>query len=202
MIPQKTELIIFDLGRVLVDFDFKKAMRRLQQHSPRTEQEIHHFFSNTPLWDAFERGTINPDDFFNALVKDLELTGLDFLRFAPMWNDIFQVIPESIEILTQLRGRYKLAMISNVNQMHWDHVAGQHEFMKWFDIPIASYAVGHRKPEAEIFHIALRKAGVTPQQAIFIDDLEAHIAAAKSLGIRGHQFLSAQQLKDDLKDIL
>ena len=196
------ELIIFDLGRVLVDFDFKKAIRELQRHSSKSEAEIHDYFRTTPLWDAFERGTINPPDFFKALTRDLALTGLRYEAFVPMWNDIFEEMPESVQILSKLRGRYKLAMISNVNQMHWEHVRANHGFMKWFDIPIASYAVGHRKPELEIYQIALKKANVQPGKAIFIDDIDAHIVAAKSLGIRGHQFLSAQQLRQDLKGII
>lgn len=198
----RPDLIIFDLGRVLVDFDFKKVVQRLKRHSSKTEEEIRRFFSTTPLWDAFERGTVAPPDFFNALKKDLELNDLDFQAFAPLWNDIFLEMPETVEILAALRGRYKLAMISNVNQMHWNHVSANHPFMKWFDIAIASYAVGHRKPETEIYQIALRRAGVEPAQAIFIDDVEAHIRAAESLGIRAHQFHNAARLRADLDGVL
>ena len=198
----KPELIIFDLGRVLVDFDFKKAIRRLKPHSPKTEAEIRHFFSVTPLWDAFERGTLNPREFFKALQTDLALKDLTWDMFVPMWNDIFQAMPDSVEIVARLKGRYRLAIISNVNQLHWEYVVEKNPFIQWFEIPIASYAVGHRKPEAEIYRLALRQADVAAERAVFIDDVEAHIHAATALGIRSHHFSSARQLQADLRDIL
>jgi HAD superfamily hydrolase (TIGR01509 family) len=201
-VKAKPELIIFDLGRVLIDFDFKKVIANLRKHSPLAEEAIHKFFATTPLWDSFERGTIQPQEFFVALVEGLQLTGLTFESFAPMWNEIFQEMPETIEILSRLRGKYKLAMVSNVNPMHWEHVKARHGFMTWFDVPIASYAVGHRKPELEIFRLALKTAGVEASRAIFIDDVEAHIHAARKLGIRGHHFSSAKQLREDLRDLL
>ena len=67
---------------------------------------------------------------------------------------------------------------------------------------IASYAVGHRKPEPEIYHLTLRKAKVAPDKSMFIDDVEAHIIAAQSIGIRGHHFKSAKNLANDIKDLL
>jgi FMN phosphatase YigB (HAD superfamily) len=200
---KKIELVIFDLGRVLVDFDFHKVIRELKRHSPLSEAQIRNYFKTTPLWDAFERGSVKPRSFFKHLQKDLKLTGaLDFTAFSPLWNDIFTEMDESVAILSRLRGKFPLAMISNVNPMHWEHVRDRHAFMKWFDFPIASYAVGHRKPELEIYRLALKKAKVPAERSIFIDDVKAHIHAAKRLGIRGHQFHNAKRLKSDLDDIL
>jgi FMN phosphatase YigB (HAD superfamily) len=196
------ELVIFDLGRVLLDFDFMKVIRELKRHSPHSEAEIRRYFKTTPLWDAFERGDVAPKAFFKHLQKDLQLTGLDFKSFIPLWNDIFEEKEDSIAILSRLKGNYQLAMISNVNPMHWEHVAKKHSFMKWFDIPIASYAVGHRKPELEIYHLTLKKAKMPAERSIFIDDVHAHIHAARSIGIRGHHFKTAKKLKNDLSDIL
>ena len=102
----------------------------------------------------------------------------------------------------RLKKRYRLAMISNVNAMHWLHVKKNHSFMEWFELPIASYAVGHRKPELEIFHLVLKKMKVPAERAVFIDDLKAHTDAAKSIGIRSHQFVDAKRLKKDLGELL
>jgi FMN phosphatase YigB (HAD superfamily) len=196
------QLIIFDLGRVLVDFDFKKVIRNLKRYSPYSEKEIRHYFSHTPLWDRFERGQATPSEFFQSLQKDLKLKGLTFETFEPLWNRIFWEKYDSVSILQRLRGRYRLAMLSNVNVMHWDHVRGQHAFMKWFDHPIASYAVGYRKPDLEIYRLTLDRAGVSPSRAIFIDDVLLHVHAARSLGIRSHQFVNAAKLLQDLNGIL
>ncbi len=198
----KPDLIIFDLGRVLVDYDFKKVVRALKGFSTLSEKEIRHYFLTTPLWDAFERGGVTPDLFFKTLQKELRLKGLTFQDFTPLWNCIFTEKPDTISILHRLRGRYRLAMLSNVNIMHWQHVVERHSFMSWFDHPIASCAVGYRKPDAEIYRLTLARAGVAPQRALFVDDIPAHITAARSLGIRAHQFVSATQLIRDLDGIL
>lgn len=198
----RPDLIIFDLGRVLVDFDFRKVVRGLKRYSPLTKKQIRGYFVETPLWDAFERGTIEPEDFFLQLSKDLHLTKLSFREFIPLWNDIFTEKPGTVSILRRLRGRYRLALLSNVNIMHWDHIVKTHDFMQWFDHPIASCAVGQRKPGLDIFRTTLAIAGVKPSQAVFVDDMIEHVLAARRLGIRAHQFVGARQLIKDLDEIL
>src|SRR4029077_4955129 len=96
------ELIIFDLGHVLVDFDFKKVIRNLKRYSPYSEKEIRHYFSHTPLWDRFERGQATPEEFFQSLQKDLKLKGLTFEPFAPLWNRFFSEKFDTVSILQRL----------------------------------------------------------------------------------------------------
>lgn len=194
---EKPELLIFDLGRVLIDFDFKKVIRDLKQHTHLNEQQIQHFFENTPMWDSYERGKIDSEEFFRRLSEALELKGLTFDAFKPLWCDIFTAKHDTIELLETLRGQYKLAMLSNVNQMHWEFVRDRHGFMHWFQLPVASYAVGMRKPDAAIYQYVLDQAGVPASKALFTDDIEAHITAAKSIGIDAHLFTTAAQLKKD-----
>ena len=199
----KPELIIFDLGRVLVDFDFKKVIRELKKHTRFSEKEIQHYFETTPLWDAFERGTVRPQPFFKQLSKELELRDLNFEQFKPFWNDIFTVKQDTIAVLEKLRGRYRLAILSNVNEMHWGHIVEKHAFISWFDHPIASYAIGLRKPEHAIYHKALQIAGNIPAgKAMFFDDVKDHITAAREVGIRAHLFTTAEQLIKDLDGVL
>jgi putative hydrolase of the HAD superfamily len=198
----KPDLIIFDLGRVLIDFDFHKVVRGLKRYSSLSEKEIHRFFQQTPLWDSFERGQTEPMDFFQQLSRELHLENLTFKDFTPLWNSIFAEKPDSISILQRLRGRYRIALLSNVNIMHWDHIVTTHDFMSWFDHPIASCAVGQRKPDFDIYRTTLHLADAKPSQAIFIDDVENHVLAAKALGIRAHQFIDALQLVRDLDGIL
>lgn len=198
---QDVDLIIFDLGRVLVDFDFRKVIRDLGRHSSFSEKQILRYFQRTPLWDKFERGHVAPDLFFKTLQKDLKLKGLNLNTFTPIWNSIFREKTDTVEVVRQLRRRYRIAMLSNVNVMHWEYILGRHAFMEWFDHPVASYAVGYRKPDFEAFRVVLRKANVSPQKAIFFDDVIEHIHAARQLGIRAFQFIDARQLISDLGDI-
>ncbi len=201
MTEQQTDLIIFDLGNVLVDFDFNAIVKNLKTYSTLSEAEIRHFFETTPLWDKFERGGMTAEEFFEALTNELRLKGLSFQEFKPLWNNIFTEKHDTVAILKRLRAHYRLAMLSNVNQMHWDHIRKQFAFMNWFDYPLASWEVGLRKPEEDIFRISLERAGVPPERAVFIDDLPSHISAAQSVGMRAHRFHSARQLLSDIRDL-
>ena len=198
----KPELIIFDLGRVLVDFDFRKVIRSLKRYTKLSEKQIHQYFKQTPLWDAFERGTVEPKDFFLRLSNELHLNKLSFKEFTPLWNSIFSEKHDSVSVLQRLRGRYRIALLSNVNIMHWEHLLETHDFIEWFDHPIASWEVGQRKPDLDIYRTTLHRAGVAPQHAVFIDDVETHVLAARSLGIQAYQFINARQLIKDLDGIL
>jgi HAD superfamily hydrolase (TIGR01509 family) len=202
MTDTPTDLIIFDLGRVLVDFDFEAVIRNLKKYTSLNEKQIRRYFEKTPLWDRFERGQVSPALFFKALSKDLKLKKLSYEKFSPLWNSIFTEKHDTVAVLRELRSRYRLAMLSNVNELHWEFIARQHAFMNWFDHPVASYAVGYRKPDAEIFRIVLGNAGVPPQRAVFIDDVESHIQAAKAIGMRAYRFVNATQLRRDLGEIL
>ena len=132
----------------------------------------------------------------------MKLKGLSFEAFTPIWNEIFQEKPDSIALLRQLRGHYRLALLSNVNVMHWEHVDQRYDFLRWFDYLFASYAVGRRKPEADIFRIVLQRTGVPPERAVFIDDVLSHVRAAQALGIRAHQFHDAAHLRVQIRDLL
>src|SRR5262249_22752282 len=152
----------------------------------------------TPLWDAFERGAVTPHDFFNALKRDLHLKNLTYEEFVPLWNDIFAEKGDTLALLKELRGKYRLAILSNVNIMHWEYIRQRHSFMEWFDHPVASYKVGHRKPEPEIYLYTLRVANVPAERAVFIDDVEAHVTGARAVGIHAFRFLDAETLQKDL----
>lgn len=199
---KKIDLVMFDLGRVLLDFDFKLAISHLKKHTPISNEEIHQFFSTTPLWDAFEKGQMPPEDFFVSLCKGLTLSGLSFEAFGPLWNDIFTEKKDTIALMRRLKKKYRLALVSNVNVMHWEFIHGKHDFLNEFDHLIPSYAVGSRKPEAEIYRIALKRAGVAAENSVFTDDLEPHITAAKAIGIHAVQFTTAEQLEKDWAHLL
>ena len=198
----KPELIIFDLGRVLVDFDFRLVIKRLARYTTLSPKEIRRYFMQTPLWDSFERGEVEPKDFFLQLSKDLKLQKLTYPQFTPLWNKIFTEKHDTVSILARLRGRYRIALLSNVNILHWEHVIEAHDFIEWFDHPVASWKVGFRKPDADIYRATLHLAGVSPQKAVFIDDVEEHVLAARALGMQAFQFINAQQLLKDLDGIL
>src|SRR5579872_6972682 len=99
--------IIFDLGRVLVYFDFKRGYRALEGLCPYAAAEIPKRIGTTDLVTRFETGLVEPADFFRQFSKLLELR-IDYLRFCEIWSCIFThpLVPEAM--LEGLAKRYRL----------------------------------------------------------------------------------------------
>jgi len=125
---------------------------------------------------------------------------LSFNDFAAIWNDIFWEDEESCLIARRLKQGYKLLLLSNINRMHFDHVAKKFDIMKIFDDMVLSFVVGAMKPEKPIFEEAVKRAGVDRSAILYIDDRDDLIKEANRLGIESIKYEGAQKLKQDLKE--
>ncbi len=198
------EVILFDLGNVILPFNHYQIAEKLSRFSQRKEfQDPQKIFSY--LFD-FEKGAINGYEvakvssiqFFKSLKEYLGLT-LSFKEFIPIWNDIFWEDSEVSEIIHSLRGIKKLGLISNTNPLHFDYILSKFPIIRVFDKWILSHEVGFKKPAIEIFRMAVAWASVKPEKILLIDDIRRHVQVGLSLGMQGTVFTSAQQLEEELR---
>jgi FMN phosphatase YigB (HAD superfamily) len=80
--------LLFDLGKVLVDFDHNIAAKRISQFCRKSPRDIFELFFASEITCDFEAGRIQPFDFFQKIKQSLNL-GLSFESFIPIWNEIF-----------------------------------------------------------------------------------------------------------------
>jgi putative hydrolase of the HAD superfamily len=186
--------IIFDLGRVLVNFDFNRGYRALEDFCPYSAAEIPKRLATGDLVERFETGLIEPRDFVAKISAVLDLH-LDYDRFCQIWSSIFAetLVPESM--LEELAARYRLVLLSNTNALHFEMVRASYPLLRHFHELVLSYEVKSIKPKLEIFQAAIARAGCDPEECFYTDDIAAYIAAARSLGIDAVQFQSAAQLE-------
>lgn len=121
----------------------------------------------------------------------------------PIWNEIFFLSEKNSAICNlayTLKNRYRIALLSNINILHFEYIKKTFFVLNNFSNIIASYKVGFRKPHPEIYSIALRALGVSPENCFYTDDRPELIESARELGIKGFVFKSAEQLKKDLLD--
>ncbi|MBU1148100.1 MAG: HAD-IA family hydrolase [Candidatus Omnitrophica bacterium] len=186
----KYDAIICDLGNVLVNFDHRIAVRKILECTPKGEEEIYDLFFDSGLTEAYEEGKISRHEFFNRVKDALELNiGQDV--FMPIWNDIFFEVPlnkKMHEFLRGAKGSYKLIMMSNLNESHFEFLKPRMLIFREFDKLILSYQVGYRKPASEIYKIALDFAEIQASKAFYIDDRRDLVDAAARLGIKGIVF--------------
>lgn len=197
------EVILFDLGNVILPFDARRTAEQLSRASQKEEfQDPSKMFSY--LFDAekgainpYQVGKISPVEFFQSLKDSLSLS-LSFDAFIPIWNEIFVENQEVSEVIRSLKGRYRLGLLSNTDPLHFGYILSKFPILQTLDKWILSHEVGFRKPEVGIFQAAVDWASVDPQEILFIDDIKGHIDAAAALGMRGIHFLSARQMKEEL----
>jgi len=187
--------IIFDLGRVLVNFDFKRGYRALEGLCPHPASEIPKRLAACGLVERFETGLIEPRDFVAQMSAVLDLK-IGYEQFCGIWSSIFTetLVPESM--LAGLAARYRLLLLSNTNAIHFEGLRSTHPLMlRHFHDLVLSYEVKAMKPRPEIFQEAVRRAGCRAEECFYTDDVAAFVTAARSLGIDAVQFESAAQLE-------
>ncbi|MCU0228883.1 MAG: HAD family phosphatase [Bryobacterales bacterium] len=191
--------LFFDLGNVLVPFDFRRSYGALEACSPLTIAEMSARLRASTLAPDYECGRLDDGQFFQSMSALLELEcSLD--DFREIWNCIFlppTLVPE--ELLVDLRPRYTLLLLSNTNAMHFEFLRRHCPHLRHFHHLILSHEVGAQKPDAAIYRQALEAVGVRPEEVFFTDDLQENIEAARALGIDGEQFVGVETLEQHLR---
>ncbi len=198
------EVILFDLGNVILPFNHFQIAEKLSQFSQRKEfQDPKKIFSY--LFD-FEKGAINPFDlgkvspreFFQTIKESLDLS-VSFEEFVPVWCNIFIEDQEVAQIILSLKRKWRLGLLSNTDPLHFNYILSKFPVMRALDKWILSYEVGFKKPAIQIFQKAVDWASVKPEKILYIDDTKEYVEVAGSLGIQSVHFISAQQLKGELR---
>ena len=187
--------VIFDLGRVLVNFDFKRGYQALEGLCPYRAAEIPARLSTSDLVERFETGLIEPRDFVARMSAALDLD-IGYDRFCGIWSSIFTetLVPETM--LAGLATRYRLVLLSNTNAIHFESLRESHAMLlRHFHELVLSYEVKAMKPGPEIFHTAIARSGCRPEECFYTDDIAENVTAARNLGIDAVQFQSLAQLE-------
>ena len=190
--------IIFDLGKVLVHFDFKRSYRALESLCPHAAADIPKLLAPTGLVERFETGLVEPRPFVEELCRTLDLcVGYD--DFCTIFNSIFSetLVPESL--LEALAARYRLLLLSNTNAIHFQMLRREYPMLRHFHHLVLSYEVRAMKPQREIYEAAVRLAGCRPEECFYTDDIAAYVEGARQFGIDAVQFESAEQIERELR---
>ncbi len=191
--------VIFDLGNVIVPFDFRKGYERLSPLCGLEPAEIPIRIGSTDLVPRYESGQLSTPDFVRQL-GDVVGFDLPVEQFAEIWSIIFErhtLIPDALPESIRAAG-HRLLLLSNTNDLHFTFVEQNYPILRHFDDLILSYRVQAIKPQPAIFAEAIRRAGCAPDEIFFTDDIPAYVAAAREAGIDAVQFQSYEQIRGEL----
>ena len=200
---KKIRNIVFDLGGVLVDLDFKAAINGLQKAGFAKVKEQLQSFDREGIFQKFELGEMTAEEFRTAIRENSTVTLTDE-EIDALWNAMLLEIPrEKLELILDLRGKYMVYLLSNTNSIHWDYVCKNafnyrgFRVNDYFEETFLSYEMHLAKPDKAIYEKVLQDANLLAEETLFIDDSEANCKAAEEVGIHAHHY----HIGDDLSKV-
>jgi len=193
--------IVFDLGRVLIKFEPKEY---IEQNVPEEKREDFYngIFGSTE-WLMLDRGTLSYEDakkIFKERVPGADKQ-IDRLFDVDLF-EILQPIEENVKLLSKLKEKYNLYILSNFHQPAFEHIFKKYDFFRLFDGHTVSCYYYLLKPEKEIYDTLIDKFNLIPEETVFIDDTKVNIDACEKEGIRGIHLPDYTELKQKLEEFL
>ncbi len=177
---------LFDIGNVLLKFDFSLAIAKVA-----AESDVHDPLDVLARIDqikvGYEDGQIDRPAFLRSVFDVLRYRGTE-AQFTGAWEEIFEPNEAMVALVEKLHGRYPLYLLSNTNDIHREYFLRRYPFFACFDAGIYSYEVRASKPNRAIYEITARQLGIEPAETFFIDDLLPNIEAARAFGFHAHHY--------------
>lgn len=192
------ELVIFDLGGVVMEHEADRLVYQVSQLLGRSFEEIHEAVYHQELLLPLELGRISPEAYYRGLQERLQLPW-SYEQFVRSWNDVLSENQEVTPILQRLHQHHKLMVLTNTNLLHLDYIKTQYPALSVFDDWVASCEVGLRKPDPEIYQLAVKRAGVQPGAAVYVDDRPEFAEGGRAAGLTAIRFESGPQLERELR---
>ncbi len=200
--------VIFDIGRVIVRVNPRRAIETLfaalssggmaagmSQLSP---EKLWSAIEDDPTWAPWQEGRLSPHAWHSHVTRLLGIPA-SFRDFCEAWNRALD--PETIlgdELFAKLSSHSRLALLSNTDPIHSEHLEKHFAFVRRFPVRVYSCDIGSRKPFPLIYRTTLHSLGVAARDAVYIDDVLEFAEAARGLGLDAIQFESPAQLIDQL----
>jgi glucose-1-phosphatase len=178
------EIVVFDLGKVLVDFDYGISAGEIARHSRFTPQEVRHLLDHSPLLYRFETGLLTNEQFYGEVRAACGYSGtMD--DFCAVFADIFSEITPMTSMQAALRTHgVPTYIFSNTNGIAVGHIRKKFPFFANFDGYIYSYEHGAMKPDAKIYEVVERVTGRRGGQIVYLDDRDENFEAGRIRGWR------------------
>jgi HAD superfamily hydrolase (TIGR01509 family) len=176
------ETVVFDLGKVLLEFDYSRAAEGLAAKSSITADEIKRLINQSPLLFRYETGLMSKQEFYEAIRSATGFRG-NLAEFSVLFGDIFEPMPEMIELHAALKKKgVPTYIFSNTNELAVAHIQQNFAFFNGFDGYIFSYEHGAMKPQEKLYEVVEQKTGHRREKIIYIDDRPENIAAGAARG--------------------
>jgi FMN phosphatase YigB (HAD superfamily) len=188
----KIEGLLFDMGGVVIEIDFERALQTWKQWTLLPIEEMRRRFKIDEAYEKLERGEIEAPEYFSHLRNVLKIEASDS-EIAVGWNAIFlDEIVETLNYIQAVKDYLPCFALTNSNSTHqafW--MSNYPRIVNSFHEIFVSSELGLRKPDREAFEAIANATGISLNSMLFFDDTEENIKGAKALGmhavhVKGH----------------
>ncbi len=190
--------VVFDFGNVICSFDNGIFLRNLLPYAGMTLEELGEAIFDSDLHRRYELGLVSSEEFYREAVRRGRLT-ISREEFFDAFNGIFTPIPETSELIRSLKGKYRVGLLSNTNECHFERTIRRVGVYSLFDSVTVSFEIREMKPAEGIYRDALSKLGAVPEECVYIDDVEEYAEGARRQGMKGIRYLGHDLLLESLR---
>lgn len=191
--------IIFDMGQVLMSFEPKGYVDSVAKSPEAAEAILRELFGG-PEWPMLDAGAITDEETVARVQKRIPEYAEDVAAVMENWHVLMKPMPGMENIVKHLKGKeYKLYLLSNASMRFYKYYKNVSIF-QYFDGIVISAKEKLVKPDKKIYIRLLNRYNLNAGECLFIDDLQANIEGAESVGINGHQFQGRDELSDFLRE--
>lgn len=198
-----TKNIVFDLGKVLLDFNNDNARNYFKNLGIEDYEKHVMALHEENVFNKLETGEISAEGFIEAISQKLN-DSISAVDIQNAWNSILMDFrAESMHHLEKLNKRFDIYLLSNTNVLHhkeFNRILFNQLQVKsldsYFTKTYYSHQVGMRKPDCKIYEHVLYDAEIKASETLFIDDLPENVAAASDLGFQTHLLLPEERIEN------
>jgi len=174
--------VVFDLGKVLVDFDYRIAGRKIAARAKMESADLGRFLVHLPRIVRYETGLLTSEQFFQEVRAASGFLG-DMEEFASLFADIFTPIEPMVHLQSELRRLgFPTYILSNTNELAIRFIRRKFPFFQNFDGYVLSYEHGSMKPEAKLYEVVESQSGCRGAEILYLDDLPENVRAGAARG--------------------
>lgn len=194
--------IIFDVGKVLVEYDPDGMMKKLG-FDEETLQNVNQAVFQNELWNESDRGVLSPEELLEAFIANNPAYEKEIRQVIDAVGDTISLMPYAVEWVKGLKERgYHLYILSNYAEYTYEKTSHKMEFLPYMDGVVFSYRCKLIKPEKEIYEYICKTYELKPEESVFLDDRKDNVEAARNMGMHGIVFENYAQGSETLEQLL
>ncbi|HEY6141625.1 MAG TPA: HAD family phosphatase [Thermoanaerobaculia bacterium] len=196
--PQET-WFLFDLGNTVIKLAYERVLENICRDATMKRDALVELLEKPGGYRDLESGAVTFPDFYDFIADKAGYRG-SLREFQSIWADFFDgPMPGIEELLDRVRERYRVAFLSNSNEVHAEVIPRKYAALfRKDDRFVFSHRFRCAKPDPDIFRRALEVIGALPQHTVFVDDMIENVIAARAVGMKAYQYRDALSLADEL----